>query len=103
MSGPRIIVADPLRKLVGVLLEEARAQREPRFGEVLKDTAERIEAAIRAGATLQDVSTAEAAAVLEIAPDSVATACRRGKVPGARKIAGTWRIPVSALETGRAA
>lgn len=102
----RIIAADPVWALVEQLRAEAksaRAIRDERFAAVQEEAAARLEAAIREGAELQDVSTTDAAPVLGIEPESVATACRRGRIPGARKIAGQWRIPVRTLDRGKAA
>lgn len=99
----RIIAADPVWALAEALIAEAGAQRDERFSGVLEDAARRIREAVAKGASLQDVGTAEAAPLLRMQADSVATACRRGRIPGARKIAGQWRIPVAAIEKGRAA
>lgn len=97
----RVIAAEPVWALARTLLEDARAQRDPVHAASLADMAERIAAAVEAGTTLQDLTTEEASVLLNMKPESVATACRRGKIPGARKDVGTWRIPLASI--GRAA
>lgn len=102
----RIIAADPVWDLAREFQDQAelaRSLKDERFADVLDQVARRITTAVAAGAELQDVSTADAAPVLGILPESVATACRRGRIPGARKIAGEWRIPVRTLDRGQAA
>jgi hypothetical protein len=93
----RVIAAEPVWALARQLLDEATAQRDPVLQAVLEDAAERIRLAVVAGATLSDLSTEEAAPLLRMKPESVATACRRGKIKGAYKAVGEWRIPAGTL------
>jgi DNA-directed RNA polymerase specialized sigma24 family protein len=93
----RVIAAEPVWTLARQLLEESRLQLDPVLRDALEGAAARLRAAVEAGATLSDLSTEEAAPLLRMKPESVATACRRGKIAGARKIAGTWRVPASTL------
>jgi hypothetical protein len=100
-DGTVIIASAPLVELVRQHRAEAHTLKsyghlEP--ASLLLRVAIQIEDAIRAGANIEAVSTSAAAALLEVKPDSVATACRRGRFRGARKVAGQWRIPVAALQ-----
>ena len=45
------------------------------------------------------VSPEEAAKVFSLQPETIRRLCRDGKIPGARKIGGVWRIPKSFLSS----
>lgn len=97
----RIVAAAPLRKLLDQLRQEARAARglqDERGATLREEAARRLEGALEQAAELQEVSTGEAAPFLGIKPESVAALCRRGRLPGASRVAGVWRIPVRVLE-----
>ena len=101
VEGAVIIASAPLIELVQNHRAEAhtlKAHGHVAPASLLLRVASEIEEAIRAAATIEAVSTSAAAALLEVKPDSVATACRRGRFVGAQKIAGQWRIPVGSLE-----
>lgn len=101
VEGAVIIASAPLVELVRSHRSEAHTLKSHGHvapASLLLRVALEIEEAIRAGATIEAVSTSAAAALLEVKPDSVATACRRGRFVGARKVAGQWRIPVGSLE-----
>jgi len=45
------------------------------------------------------VSPEEAARAFSVQPETIRRLCREGKIPGARKIGGVWRIPKSFLSS----
>ncbi len=45
------------------------------------------------------VSPEEAAKVFSVKPETIRRLCRDGKIPGARKIGGVWRIPKAFLSS----
>ncbi len=45
------------------------------------------------------VSPEEAARAFSLQPETIRRLCRDGKIPGARKIGGVWRIPKSFLSS----
>lgn len=45
------------------------------------------------------VSPEEAAKAFSVQPETIRRLCRDGKIPGARKIGGVWRIPKSFLSS----
>ena len=45
------------------------------------------------------VSPEEAAKAFAVQPETIRRLCRDGKIPGARKIGGVWRIPKSFLSS----
>ena len=45
------------------------------------------------------VSPEEAGAYFDVSAETMRRLCREGKIPGARKIGGQWRIPRSFLST----
>ena len=45
------------------------------------------------------VSPEEAGVYFDVSAETMRRLCREGKIPGARKIGGQWRIPRSFLST----
>ncbi len=44
------------------------------------------------------VSPEEAATYFGLTPETIRRLCRAGKIPGARRVGGVWRIPRSFLQ-----
>jgi len=49
------------------------------------------------------VSPEDAAHAFDLKPETIRRLCRDGKIPGARKVGGVWRIPRSFLSTDASA
>lgn len=108
---PRILWADPFRRLANELRAEAEALRvvggEKERADFVDALAVRVEERIGAAAHGEWVRSEDAAQLRGIEPDSVRAWCRRSLAPRglARKLGGHWHIHVHALgaESGRAA
>lgn len=103
MSAPTIIYADPIRALAGDWRQGARQIRDLGGDEnraaQLERMAERLEAAIEAGASATWVPLADAALLLKRHPETIRVRCRKVLATRgmARKVGGDWQVHVSAL------